>query len=86
MDKDSLAPEILQKEVFPFFHSFSEEGSERTDEVGTDLWRTSAPNPVQAETAGAGFSGPGPVELAVSPRMEITQTSLGNLFLCTTRV
>lgn len=82
--KDSLAPEILQKEVFPFFHSFSEKGSERTDEMRTDLWRTSGPSAVQAEIAGAGFPRPGPVELSMSPRMETAQTSLGNLFLCTT--
>lgn len=74
MYKDSLAPDILQKEVFPFFHQFSEKGSERTDEMGTDLWRTSGPKPAQAGTAGAGFPGPGPVELSVSPRVETAQT------------
>lgn len=62
----------------------SEKESERTDEMGTDLWITSAPSSVQAEIAGAGFPRPGPVELSMSPRMETAQTSLRNLFLCTT--
>lgn len=64
--------------------------------MGTDLWRTSGPNPVQAEPAGAGFQDQLDmgtllqlslkVELSVSPRMETAQTSLGNLFLCTTNL
>lgn len=74
---------FYKRKLFFFFRSFSEKGSERTDELETDLGRASGPNPIQAETAGAGFPEPGPVELSKSLRMKTAQTSLGNLFLCT---
>jgi len=37
--KGSLAPEILQEEVFLSFHLFSHKGSQRTDKVRRDLWK-----------------------------------------------
>lgn len=84
MCKDSLAPEILQMEVF-FLSSTHFQKKDQREQMRWELTSGEHLVPIPfKQTAGAGFPGPGPVKLSVSPRMETAQTSLGNLFLCTT--